>query len=86
MTTHNIPFSIYIKKIYQTKLSQICSQGIFFLGLKNEFETAVVNEPSVCEPLKFYCTFFYLDKRIHRAHRTMQETHFFFFFFFWCDK
>ena len=25
-------------------------------GLKNEFETAVVNEPSVFEPLKFYCS------------------------------
>ena len=24
------------------------------MGLKNEFETAVVNEPSVVEPLKFY--------------------------------
>ena len=24
-------------------------------GLENEFETAVVNEPSVFEPLKFYC-------------------------------
>ena len=30
--------------------------GFFFSkGLKNEFETAVVNEPSVFEPLKFYC-------------------------------
>ena len=28
------------------------------MGLKNEFETAVVNEPSVFEPLKFYCNFF----------------------------
>ena len=29
---------------------------IFFVkGLKNEFETAVVDEPSVFEPLKFYC-------------------------------
>ena len=28
----------------------------FLKGLKNEFETAVVNEPSVFEPLKFYCT------------------------------
>ena len=37
------------------KLSQICSYGIFSNGLKNEFETAVVNEPSVFEPLKFYC-------------------------------
>ena len=27
----------------------------FSWGLKNEFETAVVNEPSVFEPLKFYC-------------------------------
>ena len=24
-------------------------------GLNNEFEAAVVNEPSVFEPLKFYC-------------------------------
>ena len=24
-------------------------------GLKNEFETAVVNEPSMFEPLKVYC-------------------------------
>ena len=30
---------------------EICSQG-----LKNEFETAMVNEPTVFEPLKFYCT------------------------------
>ena len=37
------------------KLSQICSYGIFSKGHKNEFETAVVNEPSVFEPLKFYC-------------------------------
>ena len=28
---------------------------IFSKGLKNEFETAVVYEPSVFEPLKFYC-------------------------------
>ena len=37
------------------RLSQICSHGFFSKGLKNEFETAVVNEPSVFEPLKFYC-------------------------------
>ena len=29
--------------------------GVFSWGLKNEFETAMVNEPSVFEPLKFYC-------------------------------
>ena len=32
--------------------------GNFSKGLKKEFETAVVNEPSVFEPLKFYCILF----------------------------
>ena len=32
-----------------------CSYRIFSKVLKNEFETAVVYEPSVFEPLKFYC-------------------------------
>ena len=31
--------------------------GLFSKGLEAEFERAVVNEPSVFEPLKFYCTF-----------------------------
>ena len=31
--------------------------GVVSKGLKNEFETANVNEPPVFEPLKFYCTF-----------------------------
>ena len=35
-------------------------QGDFSKGLKNEFETAVVNEPSVFEPLKFYCMHYIL--------------------------
>ena len=39
------------------KLCQISNYGICSKGLKNEFETAVVNEPSVFEPLKFYCSF-----------------------------
>ena len=57
MSTYNIPFFNMKKKKHQ-KLSQICSYGIFFSkGFKNEFETAVVNEPSVFEPLKFYCIF-----------------------------
>ena len=29
---------------------------LFNKGLKNEFEKAVVNKPSVFQPLKFYCT------------------------------
>ena len=31
------------------------AMGFFTMGLKNVFEIAVVNEPSVFEPLKFYC-------------------------------
>ena len=37
------------------KYINVCSFGIFCQGLKNEFEIAVVNEPSVFEPPKFYC-------------------------------
>ena len=44
-------------------LSQICNCGICSKGLKNEFETAVVNEPSVFEPLKFYCMFLFPDEQ-----------------------
>ena len=51
MRTHNILFSI---ESYPT-LSQICSYWIFSKGLKNEFHTAMVNELSVFEPLKFFC-------------------------------
>ena len=54
MKTHNIQFQL--KNENHPKLSQICSQVIYSEGLKKEFETAVVNEPSVFEPLKFYCT------------------------------
>ena len=34
--------------------SKSAAMGFFSKGLKNEFETAVVNEPSVFELLKFY--------------------------------
>ena len=54
MRTHNIPFSICSQKNHP-KLPEVCSYEIFSKGLKNEFERAVVNEPSVFEPLKFYC-------------------------------
>ena len=37
------------------KLSQIYNYAIYSKGPENEFETAVVHEPSVFEPLKFYC-------------------------------
>ena len=48
-------FHFQYEKEKHPKLSQICSYGFFSKGLKNEFETAMVNEPSVFEPLKFYC-------------------------------
>ena len=50
------------KKENQPKLSQICNYGILSKGLKNEFETAVVNEPSMFEPLKFSCIYLYHRK------------------------
>ena len=37
------------------RYNYVCSYRICSYGLKKEFETAVVNEPSVFEPLKFYC-------------------------------
>ena len=43
------------KKENHAKLSQICNYGICSKRHKSEFETAVVNEPSVFEPPKFYC-------------------------------
>ena len=43
------------QKENRPKLSQICSYGIFSYGLKHEFETAMINKPSVFEPLTFYC-------------------------------
>ena len=54
MSTFNI-YNFQYKKENHSKLSQICSYRIFSKRLKNEFETAVVNVPSVFEPLKFYC-------------------------------
>ena len=38
--------------------------GFFSKGLKNEFETTVVNESSVFEPLKFYCKYNILERAI----------------------
>ena len=57
MCTHNISFSIKMKIILRLQLFD------FSKGLKN-VETAVVNEPSVFEPLKLYYNYFALiDKR-----------------------
>ena len=44
-----------IKKKITQNYPKSAAMGFCSKGLKNEFETAVVNEPSVFEPLKFYC-------------------------------
>ena len=55
-SNENTQYTIFnIKKTNTMNYPRICSYKIFFKGLKNEFESAVVNEPSVFEPLKFYC-------------------------------
>ena len=46
-----------IFNIKKKTLNSISAAMEFSKGLKNEFETAVVNEPSVFEPLKFYCMY-----------------------------
>ena len=45
-----------INKKIALNYSKSAAMFFFSKGLKNEFETAVVNEPSVFEPLKLYCT------------------------------
>ena len=54
MNTRNMPYQY--KKLTRNypKFNKVCRYEIFCLGLKNEFEIAMVNEPSVFEPLKFY--------------------------------
>ena len=55
-----MPLSIQRRKSLSIIPNTIMSAavGFFSKGLKNEFETAVVNEPSMFEPLKFYCNYF----------------------------
>ena len=56
MSTHIIPCSISKKKKKKITLNYPNMQlWNFSRGLNIEFETAMVNEPSVFEPLKFYC-------------------------------
>ena len=53
MSTHNITFSIYKSKTAIIIPNQQLLD--FFQGTQRRVRTAVVNEPSVFEPLKFYC-------------------------------
>ena len=54
-----------IKKENRPKISHICSQGTFSYGINIKFETAVVNEPSAFERLKFYCTFMFPSNNVY---------------------
>ena len=49
----------------------------FSKGFKNELETAVVNEPSVFEPLKFYCKHIINDQQhlSHPVRKWMTQTY-----------
>ena len=57
MSTHNIPFLNKKKRKSSFIIPNLSymNYGTGSKGPKNEFEPAVVNEPSVFEPLKFYC-------------------------------
>ena len=54
-TQHTI-FNIHVYKKTSLNYPKSAAIGFFSKRLKDEFETALVNEPSVFEPLKFYCT------------------------------
>ena len=57
-TVHTIYHFQYIKeKKICLNYPKSAAIGSFIKGLKDEFETALVNEPSVFEPLKFYCIY-----------------------------
>ena len=51
----NTQYTIFNKRKITLNYPKSAAMGFFSKGLKNEFETAVVNEPSVFEPSKFYC-------------------------------
>ena len=49
-----------IKRKIDLNYLKSAAMGFFSKGLKNAFETTMVNKPSVFEPLKFYCILFSL--------------------------
>ena len=65
-SNENTQYTIFsLKKKVTLNYLKSAARFIFSKGLKNEFETAVVNEPSVFEPLKFYCVFIIYLSMIH---------------------
>ena len=53
-----------IQKENHPKLSQIFIYGIFFHSTQERVGNSVGNEPSVFEPLKFYCIVTYTPKKL----------------------
>ena len=66
MSANNILLSIQKQKstLNYPKYNNVCSYGIYSKELKNEFETAMANELSVFEPLKFNCIFLRINRDI----------------------
>ena len=55
-SNENTKYTIFsIKKKITLNYPKYAVTGFFSKGIKKEFETAVVNEPSVFDPFKFYC-------------------------------
>ena len=59
MSTHSISLSIFRRKspLIIPNIIIPTALGLISYGLQNEFKPAVVNEPSVFEPLKFHCIY-----------------------------
>ena len=58
MSTHNIQFHDQNKKTKIPNYLFSCAIGRILYGLKNEFESSRVNEPSGFESLRLYCIYF----------------------------
>ena len=56
MSSHNIPF-LNIKLKISLKYAKSATVVFVPRDLRMNFETAVVNEPPVFKPLKFYCIY-----------------------------
>ena len=61
-----------MEKIITLNYPKSAALGFFSKGLNNEFETAMVNEPSVFERLKFYCSLTNKYENIKRHYRTRE--------------
>ena len=60
-SNENTQYTIFNIKKKITKIIPNLQLWDFFKGLKNKFQIAMVNMPSVFKPLKFYCRFHKFD-------------------------